>query len=126
MLARDDDYRAEITNRSKAQTSKVTAGLMLKDDRIIRCRDLRRRLAVYTGRRGLTGAGRGGVAARVRRSCSCKREKGALGFGTWRNVTSGRGGREIRLPGPASESARSCRRSQWPGEVASGGRAVAQ
>ncbi len=103
-------FATEITNRSKAQTSEVTASLMLKDNRIYRCRDLRQRLGVYTGRWVLTGAGRGGGAARVRRSCSCKREKGVLGFGTWRNVTSGRGGREVRLPGPASESARFCRR----------------
>ena len=50
MLARDDDNRAEITNRSKAQTSEVTASLMHKDNQIIWCRVLRRRVGVYTGR----------------------------------------------------------------------------
>jgi hypothetical protein len=50
VLARDDDNRAEITNRSKAQTSEVTASLMHKDNQIIWCRVLRRRVGVYTGR----------------------------------------------------------------------------
>jgi hypothetical protein len=43
-------FRAEITNRSKAQTSEVTASLMHKDNQIIWCRVLRRRVGVYTGR----------------------------------------------------------------------------
>ena len=77
---------------------------------------------------GLTGAGRGGVAARVRLSRSCEREKGALGIGTWRDVTSGRGGREIRPPGPhpSRQGPAGGEGRQWPGEVASGGGAGAQ
>jgi hypothetical protein len=43
-------FRAEITNRSKAQTREVTASLMHKDNQIIWCRVLRRRVGVYTGR----------------------------------------------------------------------------
>jgi hypothetical protein len=73
---------------------------------------------------GLTGMG-AGPAVRLVTDGHFPREQDlagrGLGVGAWRNVTSGRGGREIRLPGPASESAGTCRRreSQWPDEVAS-------